>query len=298
MDIRKNDVRVSSIQSYKYARDLAKMLKTEITYRVIKEEKKDIKKKNICNVFSEDTTLNGSTNAYDFIGVYTLGVLDGSQPKTVLTVSTTRGIHIMPPTRMTSLMLEALTPAFLKDSTFIPIKFSAGHNPATTLVNNILIFASVPLPSPTLLPAFKYCTPVNTFNWTEFIGGGIVRMKICNPNGTNPVGYCQHTLDRIGLPYNMSNTAQNGTFEVCDSGLMDIPGVYTSGGQTLSYSQPAETVSIGSLPYTPRIPSSSNCQIYQSTQIFTDFASLASSTTGALAAPIGSGASHAGSIDS
>ncbi|KAF8502338.1 hypothetical protein F5888DRAFT_1871875 [Russula emetica] len=73
-------------------------------------------------------------------------------------------------------------------------------------------------------------------------------MKICNPNGTNPVGYCQHTLDRIGLPYNMSNAAQNGTFEVCDSGLMDIPGVYTSGGQTLSYSQPAETVSIGLLP--------------------------------------------------
>ncbi|KAF8496378.1 hypothetical protein F5888DRAFT_1804077 [Russula emetica] len=117
MDIRKNDVRASSIQSYEYARDLAKMLKTEITYRVIKEEKKDIKKKNICNVFSEDTTLNGSTNGYDFIGVYTLGVLDGSQPKTVLTVSTTRGIHIMPPTRMTLLMSEALTPAFLKDST-------------------------------------------------------------------------------------------------------------------------------------------------------------------------------------
>jgi len=131
--------------------------------------------------------------------------------------------------------------------------------------------------------------------WTEFIGGGLVGMKICNPTGTNPVGYCQHTLDRIGLPYNMPNAAQNGTFEVCDSGLMDIPGVYTSGGQTLSYSQPAETVSIGSLPYTPRIPSSSNCQTYQSTQIFTDFASLASSTTGASAAPTGSHASGSGS---
>ncbi|KAF8487795.1 hypothetical protein F5888DRAFT_1881728 [Russula emetica] len=90
MDICKNDVHASFIQSYKYAHDLAKMLKMEITCRVIKEEKKDIKKKNICNIFSEDTTLNGSTNGYNFIRVYTLasGVLDGSQPKTVLTVST------------------------------------------------------------------------------------------------------------------------------------------------------------------------------------------------------------------
>ena len=121
-------------------------------------------------------------------------------------------------------------------------------------------------------------------------------MKICNPQGTNPMGYCQHTLDRIGLPYNMPNAAQNGTFEVCDSDLMDIPGEYISGGQTLSYAQPAESLGpITSIPYTPRIPSSSNCQTYQSSQIFTDFLKLASTTTGASAAPTGSGASRAGS---
>ena len=34
--------------------------------------------------------------------------LDGSRPKTVLTVSTTCGIRVMPPTRMTSLMSEAI----------------------------------------------------------------------------------------------------------------------------------------------------------------------------------------------
>lgn len=130
----------------------------------------------------------------------------------------------------------------------------------------------------------------------RFIGGNIVGMKICNPKGTNPVGYCQHTLDRIGLPYNMPNAAQNGTFEVCDSDLMDIPGVYTSGGQTLSYSQPAESLgAISSIPYTPRTPSSSNCQTYQSAQLFTDFASLAASTTGASASPTGKGASSGGS---
>jgi hypothetical protein len=120
-------------------------------------------------------------------------------------------------------------------------------------------------------------------------------MKICNPKGTNPQGYCQHTLDRIGLPYNMPNAATNGTFEVCDSDLMDIPGEYTSGGQTLSYAQPAESLgAITSIPYTPRTPSSSNCQTYQSTQVFTDFASLAASTSGASAAT-GSGASRSGS---
>lgn len=135
-------------------------------------------------------------------------------------------------------------------------------------------------------------------SFCRFIGGGIIGMKICDPKGTNPVGYCQHTLDRIGLAYNMPNAAQNGTYEVCDSDLMDIPGEYTSGGQTLSYSQPAESLgAITSIPYTPRTPSSSNCQTYQSAQLFTDFASLAS-TTGASASPTGKGASSGGSASS
>jgi len=135
--------------------------------------------------------------------------------------------------------------------------------------------------------------------WTEFIGGGMFGMKICNPDGKNATGYCQHTLDRIGLPFNMPNAAKNGTFEMCDSDLMDIPGVYTSGGQTLSYAQPAESLGpITSIPYTPRIPSSSNCQSYQSSQLFTDFLSLARTTTAAGAGATGSGASRAGTASS
>lgn len=47
--------------------------------------------------------------------------LEGSRPKTALTVSTTRGMRDMPPTRMTSLISLALTPAsemaFLQGST-------------------------------------------------------------------------------------------------------------------------------------------------------------------------------------
>ena len=151
----------------------------------------------------------------------------------------------------------------------------------------------------TELVRILHVLPPMLTSFFRFIGGGIVGMKICNPKGTNPQGYCQHTLDRIGLPYNMPNAAKNGTYEVCDSDLMDIPGVYTSGSQTLSYAQPAESLgAISSIPYTPRTPSSSNCQTYQSTQVFTDFASLAASKTGASASATGSGASNGGSASS
>ena len=103
----------------------------------------------------------------------------------------------------------------------------------------------------------------------RFVGGNVTALKICDPAGPNPGGYCQNTLDRIGMAYNMPNNAQNGVFEVCDSDPMDVPGIYTSGGQTLSYSQPAESLGpITTIPYTPRIPASSNCQTFQSSDLF------------------------------
>ncbi|KAH9015452.1 hypothetical protein EDB85DRAFT_1875839, partial [Lactarius pseudohatsudake] len=39
--------------------------------------------------------------------------LEGSRPKVDLTVSTTRGIRVIPPTRMTSLLSDVLMPASL-----------------------------------------------------------------------------------------------------------------------------------------------------------------------------------------
>ena len=119
-------------------------------------------------------------------------------------------------------------------------------------------------------------------------------IKVCNPNGPNPSGYCQHTLDRIGIQYNMPNQAQNGTFEVCDTDAMAIPGEYVVNGQTSSYAQPAESIPITSVPYTPTIPASSNCVTYQSSAIFSSFASLFPTTTGA-SSPTGSGASKGAS---
>ncbi|KAI9511940.1 hypothetical protein F5148DRAFT_949796, partial [Russula earlei] len=119
-----------------------------------------------------------------------------------------------------------------------------------------------------------------TSYWNVFEGGNVVGVKVCDPNGPNPAGYCQHTLDRIGLPYNMPNNAQNNVFESCDSDPMDIPGIYTVNGQTSSYAQPPESLGpITTIPYTPRVPSSSNCQTYQSTALYTDFLSLATSTS-------------------
>ncbi|KAI0268025.1 hypothetical protein BGY98DRAFT_1020824 [Russula aff. rugulosa BPL654] len=51
------------------------------------------------------------------------------------------------------------------------------------------------------------------------------------------------------------------------------PRPYT-GGQTLSFCQPHDLGPISSIPYAPGIPSSTNCQTYQITRLFTDFVSF------------------------
>jgi hypothetical protein len=117
----------------------------------------------------------------------------------------------------------------------------------------------------------------------RFVGGGVVAIKLCNPHtpDADQLKYCRNTLDRLGTLYNMPNNAQNGTFEVCDSANMSPPGVYVANGQTLTYSQPAESLGpITTVPYTPTIPASSNCVTYQSSALYTDFASLATPTSG------------------
>jgi len=118
--------------------------------------------------------------------------------------------------------------------------------------------------------------------WNMFIGSNVSAIKICNPAGTNPGGYCYNQLDRLGIVYNMPNNAKDGVFEVCDSDTMDIPGVYTSNGQTLTYSQPPESLgAITTVPYTARIPSSSNCQTYKSSDLYTATVAGFPTSTGA-----------------
>lgn len=64
------------------------------------------------------------------------------------------------------------------------------------------------------------------------------------------------------------NQAQNDTFVMCDSDNQLFPGVYTTDGITTSYTQPPDSVPIGTLPYTPIVPSSSNCVTFQSSDLF------------------------------
>jgi hypothetical protein len=112
--------------------------------------------------------------------------------------------------------------------------------------------------------------------WTEFIGSNQFCMKICNPTGTNEAGYCQHTLDRIGLAYNcpskytISGGVQDGEFEVCDSDLMTVPGIYVVDGVTSSYAQPPESLgAISNIPYSPSLVASTNCVTTASAALFT-----------------------------
>ena len=79
----------------------------------------------------------------------------------------------------------------------------------------------------------------------------------------------------------MPNNAQNGTFEVCDSDLKTPVGIYTSNGVTMTYTQPY-TGDI-TAPYTPVVPSSSNCVTYQSSALYTGLPTVTGSATGAAA---------------
>ncbi|GBE88113.1 hypothetical protein BKA93DRAFT_739117 [Sparassis latifolia] len=119
--------------------------------------------------------------------------------------------------------------------------------------------------------------------WVQFIGNGEMCIKICNPTTATAdnVGLCNNIYDEIGIDYNCPNPAKNGTFVVCDADSMNPVGVYTSNGQTLTYTQPASGV-VTSMPYTPTVPATSNCKTYQSTDLYTQLVA---------ATPTGSGSS-------
>ncbi|KZV67290.1 hypothetical protein PENSPDRAFT_654220 [Peniophora sp. CONT] len=127
--------------------------------------------------------------------------------------------------------------------------------------------------------------------WTEFIGSNQFCIKICNPAGSNNPGYCQHTLDRIGLLYNCPSKYTTpasfpaGEFEICDSDLMTVPGIYVdASGATQSYAQPPESLGeITSIPYTPTVVASSNCQTFASSALFTELAAATGATSSASA---------------
>ncbi|KAF9812134.1 hypothetical protein IEO21_06367 [Rhodonia placenta] len=129
--------------------------------------------------------------------------------------------------------------------------------------------------------------------WTQFIGSDTFCIKICNPDQTdaNNVGLCQNIYDEVGIGYNCPNAAKNGTFEVCDAEPMSPVGQYVSNGVTTTWVQPWSGVV--SAPYTPTIPSSSNCRTFASSALYTDIVVPTNSASGsgasATPAPTGSG---------
>lgn len=129
--------------------------------------------------------------------------------------------------------------------------------------------------------------------WNNFIGGNAFCFKACDSSKSNAADYCQHIYDRIGCAFNAPNNAKNGTFESCKGENQDFPGVYTSNGQVMTYTQPPESLGpITTMPYTPHVPASSDCVTYASSAIYTglptpsimvDAARVTRTTTGSTA---------------
>ncbi|KAE9398361.1 hypothetical protein BT96DRAFT_36519 [Gymnopus androsaceus JB14] len=133
-------------------------------------------------------------------------------------------------------------------------------------------------------------------HWTFFVGGNTFCAKICDDTQPNAEGLCQHIYDRIGCAFNAPNNAKNGTFEACQGADMTPVGVYVTNGVTTTWTQPAETVSITGVPYTPTPAASSNCVTFTSASLYTDLASIGVSgtVTPAATATSGSGSGKSG----
>ncbi|RDB27449.1 hypothetical protein Hypma_004080 [Hypsizygus marmoreus] len=137
-----------------------------------------------------------------------------------------------------------------------------------------------------LLYSNAYGTDNKTFTqvieWHNFIGSGFFCLKACDPAGPNAAHFCEHVYDRIGCQYNAPNAAQNGTFESCKGENQDFPGVYVQNGVTQTYRQPPESLGpIATIPYTARIPASSDCAPFQSADIYVTATTSSAATSAA-----------------
>ncbi|GAA5928634.1 uncharacterized protein JCM15063_003926 [Sporobolomyces koalae] len=139
--------------------------------------------------------------------------------------------------------------------------------------------------------------------WHNFMGGGQFCLKACDPSYELGYAMCEHIFDRIGCVYNAPADYQaiNGTFQSCQGDDQLYPGVYVENGATRTYTQPPESLGpISTIPYTPFTPSSSSCSTYQSAQLYTAAAAIATSSSSAVSssASTTSGASSAASTGS
>lgn len=136
-------------------------------------------------------------------------------------------------------------------------------------------------------------------NWNLFVGSGTFCFKACFNNITSP-DYCENTYDIIGCNYNMPASYTPNEFTSCDGELQDEVGRYTVEGSTqiLTWSEPASLSADETLPWTPRIPASSNCQTFSSAALYaasTTSASAAATSTSAGASAYSTGTNSANS---
>lgn len=102
------------------------------------------------------------------------------------------------------------------------------------------------------------------------MGSNIFCFKACDPSGPNAKHFCEHVFDRIGCQFNAPAAYLDGVFESCEGESQDFPGVYTdASGATQTYTQPPESLGpIQTMPYTARIPKSSNCVASSSAALY------------------------------
>ena len=130
----------------------------------------------------------------------------------------------------------------------------------------------------------------------SFLGSNAFCLKACDPAGPNAAHFCEHVYDRIGCAFNAPNAAVDKVFESCDAENADYPGVYTTNGQVVTYTQPPESLgAISTMPYVARVPSSSNCKTLTSSQLFAGLPTASSTSTGTSAAATGKTTSKTGS---
>ncbi|KAF8953490.1 hypothetical protein BDZ97DRAFT_1929655 [Flammula alnicola] len=123
-------------------------------------------------------------------------------------------------------------------------------------------------------------TLAQVFNWNTFVGGNSFCFKACYNSISSP-DYCENRYDLVGCSYNMPSAAQDGQFTECDGDLQDVVGTYTLDMVDARHTQLPP-------PYTPRIPASSNCKTFQSTDLFLAGTATASAS-GSAATATGTG---------
>ncbi|KIJ42350.1 hypothetical protein M422DRAFT_171118, partial [Sphaerobolus stellatus SS14] len=125
-------------------------------------------------------------------------------------------------------------------------------------------------------------TYVQTVEWHTFIGNNFFCFKACDPADSNDAHYCEHVFDRLGCAYNIPNNAQNNTFESCEGENQDYPGTYTVDGVAHTFTQPDESLgAITTVPYTARVPATSNCVAHKSAELFANLPTIVTDASGA-----------------